>query len=93
MLEHSYLELIENKPLSSDSQAMQFVAYDVPSAEVAASINELTHGNLTPSLLQKVNDAIAADFDSIFTQTSNAGQWTVKLYKNGQGSWTVSSGL
>lgn len=92
LLELNYLEAIESKQLGDENQNLQFVAYDVPAAEVAASVNELIHGAMTPHLHQRVNEVVESGSDSTLKQPSDAGEWTIKLFKNGHGSWTVSSG-
>lgn len=93
LLELNYLEALNSKGLTDDSQTLSFVAYDVPSSEVGASVNELIHGKMTPFLLDKISENVQAGSDATMTQSSDVGLWTVKMYKNGHGSWTVSAGL
>ena len=93
LLETTYFNALINKDLQAETNIFAFVAYFIRSNDVAASVNELTHGNLTPSLLQKVNDAVSQGRDTTVTQSCDQGTWTIKLFKDGQGSWTVSTGM
>lgn len=93
LLELNYLEAMNSKNLGEDRKIFSSVAYEVPSAEVGACVNELIHGNTTPSFIDKINENVEAGSDATITQSSAEGIWTVKMFKNEHGSWTVSAGL
>ena len=92
LLESNYLEAVKN--LNSESgEGSQYVVHEVSGANVVASVNELIHNTINPNLSTKLDQIVKENASgSKLTHTSPEGTWTIQLFKNAKGTWTVSAG-